>query len=391
MTAENSQNPETVAIPLAAIAGIIATVSVFAISQGLSYPLLSFILLRQGETPATIGISAAMTPIGFIVSAPFIPWMSRRFGAGPLTIVCAAMAGLILSLIAWTQDLWAWFPLRFLLGFFANPLYVLSETWLVAIVPAAKRGRIMGVYTSIVSAGFCLGPLTLAIVGTEGWPPFLVGIGAFVVCGLVLIAVLPRLPSMDDEKHPTSVAGFALLAPLLLLAVFTAAAFEQGLLALISVYGASYGSAEGRISTLLTVFIAGNVALQIPLGALSERIGAVRTMLLCASTALVVCMLLPVLFTSALIWPIAFVWGAAAFGIYTMALIELGNRFSGAMLITGNATYALAWGVGGIVGPPLTGAFMSAIGPQGLPLALGLLCGVLSGCLLTAIGRRRTA
>ena len=28
-------------------------------------------------------------------------------------------------------------PLRFLLGFFANPLYVISETWLITIAPAA--------------------------------------------------------------------------------------------------------------------------------------------------------------------------------------------------------------------------------------------------------------
>ena len=59
--------------PWAAIAGVIATVSVFAIAQGLSYPLLSFILQRQGVSPGMIGLSAAMTPIGFIVSSPLIP------------------------------------------------------------------------------------------------------------------------------------------------------------------------------------------------------------------------------------------------------------------------------------------------------------------------------
>lgn len=57
----------------AAITGVIATVSVFAIAQGLSYPLLSFILQRQGVSPALIGLSAAMTPVGFIVSSPLIP------------------------------------------------------------------------------------------------------------------------------------------------------------------------------------------------------------------------------------------------------------------------------------------------------------------------------
>ena len=54
----------------AAIAGIIATVTVFAVAQGLTYPLLSFILERQGTPSSLIGLSAAMTPLGFIISSP---------------------------------------------------------------------------------------------------------------------------------------------------------------------------------------------------------------------------------------------------------------------------------------------------------------------------------
>jgi hypothetical protein len=37
------------------MAGIIATVTVFALAQGLTYPLLSFILERQGTSPGLIG------------------------------------------------------------------------------------------------------------------------------------------------------------------------------------------------------------------------------------------------------------------------------------------------------------------------------------------------
>jgi MFS family permease len=211
------------------------------------------------------------------------------------------------------------------------------------------------------------------------------------MCGLILLLALPRLPGMVDDKHPTSVMGFARLAPLLLLAVFTASAFEQGLLSLIAVYGEAYGSSEQRISTLLAIFIAGNVALQVPLGALAERAGAERIMLLCAVSAVLCCLIVPYLFASPLIWPIAFVWGAVAFGVYTMALIQLGERFSGAILITGNAAFALFWGVGGIAGPPLTGAFMDLVGVQGMPLTLGLLSGILALCLVSKITLRRRA
>ena len=133
-------------IPWPAIAGIIATVSVFAISQGLTYPLLSVILERLGQSPGMIGLSASMTPLGIIASAPFIPALSKRFGPGPTALSCAALAALLLALIGWTRDPLAWFPLRFLLGAVINPLYVLSEVWMMTLAPPSRRGRLLGLY-----------------------------------------------------------------------------------------------------------------------------------------------------------------------------------------------------------------------------------------------------
>ncbi|MGR9183195.1 MFS transporter [Rhizobium leguminosarum] len=383
MTAESITSARTDRIPWAAMAGIIATVTVFAVAQGLTYPLLSFILERQGTTSGLIGLSAAMTPLGFILSAPFIPALSQCLGGARLAILCSILAALTLITIAWMQDIWAWMPLRFLLGFFANPLYVISETWLISITPAPRRGRIMGLYSSIVSGGFATGPLSLGLTGTEGWPPFMIGITAFVLCGLIVLAVAARLPEMPNEGEATSVGGFFVLAPLLLFAVFTAAAFEQILLSLFAVYGAALGSAEGRIASLITCIIAGNAALQILLGRVAEQFGSTRMMLFCVLACLAGCLLLPSVFTTWLIWPLVFVWGGVSFGIYTLSLIQLGERFAGQALIAGNAAFALVWGIGGIVGSPATGLAMQLIGHQGLPLSLGLLSCVLAVFLMT--------
>nr|WP_077962787.1 MFS transporter [Ensifer adhaerens] len=379
--------PQEHPAPWAAMAGIIATVTVFAVAQGLTYPLLSFILERQRTAPALIGLSAAMTPLGFILSAPLIPMLSRRLGGARLAILCSILAVCTLAAIGWTQDVWAWMPLRFLLGVFANPLSVISETWLVAITPASRRGRIMGLYSSVVSAGFGIGPLSLALVGTEGWSPFLIGIVAFLLCGLILLALIPRLSDMPQDGEATSVAGFFALAPLLLFAVATAAAFEQTLLSLLAVYGAALGSSEERVAPLITCFIAGNASLQILIGRLSERSGSRQTLLFCVLSSLAGCLLLPWLFDSWLIWPFVFVWGGVTFGIYTLSLIQLGERFTGQALIAGNAAFAFAWGIGGMVGSPATGVAMQVTGHQGLPLSLGLLCAVLAGLLIA--GKRR--
>ena len=362
----------------AAITGVIATVSVFAIAQGLTYPLLSFVLQRQGVSPGMIGLSAAMTPIGFILSSPLIPSLSRRFGAGRTALTCALLSAVTLGLIAAFQNVYAWFPLRLLLGIVVNPLYVLSEVWMITLAPVATRGRVMGIYTTIISAGFAAGPLCLLVVGTEGYKPFLVGISAFVVCGICLASVLKRLPAVDEGGPRVSVFGFVPLAWMLLFAVVVAAGFEQSILALLPVYGVHYGIAETRMSALLAIMIAGNIAMQMPLGLLAERLGSGRVRLICVMLTVLGCALLPMLIDTPLIWPMIFVWGAVSYGIYTMTIIELGERFAGSMLVAGNAAFSLMWGVGGVFLPPVTGVSMDLLGASGLPLTLGLICAVLA-------------
>ncbi|AZO12416.1 MULTISPECIES: MFS transporter [unclassified Mesorhizobium] len=374
------------AVQWAAIIGVIATVSVFAIAQGLSYPLLSFILQRQGVSPAMIGLSAAMTPIGFILSSPPIPALARRFGAGRLALACAALSALMLALVGWTQNVYLWFPLRFLVGVVTNPLYVLSETWVIALAPPSRRGRVMGAYSTVISTGFAAGPLCLLAVGTEGWPPFLVGICAFLFCGLCLALVVGRLPKIDEPENEASVLGFMPKAWLLLSAVVVAAGFEQAVLALLPVYGTHYGIVESHMSALLSTMIAGNIFMQVPLGLLAERLTARLVRLGCVSATILGCILLPELVDTRLIWVCVFVWGAASYGIYTMSIIELGERFSGSALVAGNAAFSLMWGVGGFLVPPLTGSVMEVIGASGLPVTLGAICAVLAAA--TIIHRR---
>jgi hypothetical protein len=192
----------------------------------------------------------------------------------------------------------------------------------------------------------------------------------------------------DDAGHKISVLGFVPLAWLLLFAVIVAAGFEQGVLALLPVYGTHYGIAEARMSALLSVMIAGNITLQVPLGLLAERLTAQTVRLACAAATVLGCVLLPALIETPLVWPMVFLWGAVSYGIYTMMLIELGERFSNAMLVAGNAAFSLMWGLGGIAVPPAAGAAMDILGAQGLPVTLGALCLVL---VVASAVRKRTA
>ncbi|OYD04229.1 hypothetical protein AMK08_CH102268 [Rhizobium sp. N4311] len=80
---------------------------------------------------------------------------------------------------------------------------------------------------------------------------------------------------------------------------------------------------------------------------MAERFGSKLTTSFCVLAFPAGCLLLPLVFNAWLIWPLIFVWGGVSFGIYTMSLIQLGERFTGPALIARNAAFAFAWGIGG--------------------------------------------
>jgi len=359
------------------IVASITAVGVFCLTTGLSSPLLALILEDMGASSGLIGLNAAMGPIGIILSAPFVPRLARKFGAWFICVTSLCSSAVLLLMLAVFRDVMIWFPIRFFLGVAISAIFIISETWINQLAMPRIRGRIIGIYNTVAAAGFAFGPLTLAVIGSQGWPPFLVGITGILIALPVFVFARDHLPRFDGRED-ASVFSFLSLAPMLLLAVAFAALFDQVTLSLLPIYGLRHGLAEATSSSALAVMIIGNVVFQIPIGWLADRISRRFLMSIMGIATMIGSLLLSLLIEgSILLWPMLFVWGAVAFGIYTIALVELGDRFSGALLLAGNGAFGMMWGIGGIFGPPVAGAAMDLIGPEGLPIILGLSSGVL--------------
>ncbi len=65
--------------------------------------------------------------------------------------------------------------IRFAFGVAAGSIYTLSEAWIVHFAEGPRRGRITGIYTSVLSLSFAVGPLLIPYVDIDGWVPWLVG------------------------------------------------------------------------------------------------------------------------------------------------------------------------------------------------------------------------
>ena len=352
---------------------LIFSVTAFSASQGLTYPLLSLVMERSGATASAIALNAAMTPLGIIVSAPVINRYAGRFPTSASIATAIGLSIALLLLIGWFPNPSAWLPLRFLLGCSVNVVYVLGEATLLDMAPASHRGRLMGAYTSITNVGYALGPLLLSLAGSTGMTSF------FLLSAILATAMAPFFfmaidRNRADARHEAraTLAVFLRSGGFLVAAYAATTLFDNGFMSLLPAFGLRIGLTETAVSMILFYLLLGGGLIQMPLGWLIDRCSV--------SAGLAACTLLGIagfpLFAAVLpattpAMALAFLWGGAVLGVQTVALAEMGRRYSGAMLVAGNSTLAMMWGVSGVVGIPATGYAMDRLGPYGLLIVVG--------------------
>jgi MFS family permease len=341
-----------------------AAVCVFTLSLGEGFPLLSLKMETWGVPTEIIGLNSATGPLGILLAGLVIPRLSHAFGPKPVAIFMAIGTGLIFLAYPTFPTLWAWFPLRLLQGLFVATLFALSEAWILGAA-GPWRGRVVGIYATCISATFGIGPAIVGWVGIEGYTAFAIGAGILFLAVLPISLVSPT--AGDADREHVSMLRFLPKAPLLLTAIYAHAIFDGGMLGFLSIYGVRTGMSIEGAALLLTVLSFGNVFFQIPIGWVADRTSKRGTMIACFIIASVGLVLMPFAVDNAWIWPLLLITGAAGFGVYTVGLAELGDRFSGAELIAGTSSFTTIWGLGALTGSVLCGFAMDAFGPHGFP------------------------
>jgi len=350
------------------LAAAIAAIVVFGFALGLMFPLLSLLMEREGVSPEVIGYNTAMAPLGILLAGFVVPRLVRRFGAKLVAIIAAWVAAAIVIAYYYTDIAW-WFGLRVAHGFAVSTLFSVSEAWIVRFAAGSYRTRILAIYTSLMALSFGGGPALISYVGIDGLLPFAIGAAVLVVATIPMYLVREP-PAREDPKAALSALSFAPKAPILLMAVGLFAIIDAANLGFLPVYGVKKGMDRETAALVLTAFIVGNTVFQLPIGWLADHYPKRKVMAWCAIVTAITSALVPWSFGTILLWPVLLVCGAAAAGIYTVALSELGERFSGNELVAGTASFATVWGLGAVFGALLGGWAFERFGPDGLPLSV---------------------
>lgn len=362
----------------------IATVCACDAASGLTLQLLPLIQHDRGTPAWLIGLAAAMGPLGILLAGPMLPQLIKNSGAKLVAYI--AIACILASLFGFALSAWLpfWFPLRFMMGIATGTLFTVSETWIIGCTNDQNRGRIMGLYVSILSMSFAVGPLILPFTGIHGWMPWIIGM-VFIAVGALPLTLVNVTSHIGERSH--GFFGAIKRAPLLFGAICAATFFDSVFISFFTIFATAKSVALAKASTMLGFGIIGSAILFYPMGWLGDHWSREKMVMCNSAITITCCLLLAPLISTVLAWPIVLLLFGTAAGIYVLSLAAMGDIFKGADVISGSAAVAAMWGVGGLVGPPTAGAAIDAFGIDALPYTLALIYAALFIALLINGGK----
>jgi MFS family permease len=304
--------------------------------------------------------------------------LSDRTGERVKLLRYGATAALIFSLALW-------FPLKIVAGMASGLRWVLAEAVVAEFAPPHQRGRMVGLFETMVGTTFVIGPALLALVGPTSPVALWIVLG-FLVLGLLGSLWIPRLPAAADA-HEARVGlhgvWHALRAhPLIMTVGFVGGFFESGLTSILPLYGLALGMGAAAAALLVSASGLGSALMMLPAGmaadrpSLQQRHGGehgARVLILhaCALITLLATVLIP--FVAGAPWlaaAVAFVWGGAGGSLYTLAMIDIGSREEGITLVNSTAVLVLSYTLGGVLAPALGAAMLDWAPVIGFPALL---------------------
>lgn len=375
----------------ASITAAISAITVVGVGISLSIPLLALELEGRGISSTWIGVNTAVAGVATILTAPFVPLLVRKAGMRALLVGAILIAATSLIGFKAAPSFLMWFPLRFAFGAALCILFAVSEFWINTLAPPNRRGLIMGIYATALSIGAAMGPGILSVLGASGWHPYLAGAAVLCLGAVPILLAHGITPRIHDEDHH-GVLTFVRRSPSAILAALVFGAIETAVMTFLPLYGLRLGMAETSASLLLTAAVLGNVAFQIPLGLISDKVDRRLLLLVCSIGGALGSLALPfVQVSSPLFLVMIFLATGVVGSLYTVGLAHLGERFHGADLAAANAAFVMLYSVGLIVGPPLAGFGMNLYNPYGFAFVITAMLGLYAVVVAARLSLRARA
>jgi len=346
---------------------------------GLQGLLLSVRGAEENFPLYALGLIGTGWSVGFVAGSVTVPMLVKRVGhIRAFSIMAAIGTVTILCNLLWINDI-GWIVLRAFSGFCFAGAAMIVESWLNEVADNRSRGTIFSVYVTINMAASTIGQLFMAVTGTAGFVPFVVGAISF-IC-----AVLPTAMTSTPQPRPISSAKLDVVllyktSPLAVIAAFACGMANGAFGTLAPVYGYEQKLDASAIAYLFAVTAVLGAIAQIPAGRISDKIDR-RMVIVVLSTAAALVGFFTVLINphgGVMMFILFGLYGLTAYPLYAIAVAHANDfakegefgRVAGGML--------LILGIGLAIGPIIASWVMNSVAPVGLFIVTATFHGALA-------------
>ena len=282
----------------------------------------------------------------------------RTFAAFSSLASAASLAHVLLISPAW------WIIFRLIHGMCLAIVLVVVESWLNASAPNRSRGRILSFYGIVFLAANGVTQPLLGIFSPADFQLF--GITSI----LVSLCVLPiGLARVSGNAHVTRInirlTGMFQKSPLGATGVIISGAVIGAHVTLSPRYAQILGLSDGSIGLFLLVVALGTIALQLPLGWISDNRDRRVALIISSAVGTAAALGLTVAGgMGAYLLIMGFLLGGFMMPLYPLALATVNDQLQNEEMIEAASALYVFYGLGSMLGPLCAAALMGRFGPS---------------------------
>ncbi|NKB56256.1 MAG: MFS transporter [Alphaproteobacteria bacterium] len=350
-----------------ALGALLLGMSALLIGNGLFGTLTALRMSLEEFDPTMIGIIVSCHSLGFVLGCIYGQRVISSVGAIRCFTAFAALMSVSVLLMPLSVQPFTWIPLRLGFGFFSAMVFMVAESWLAGSVSSEKKGRIFSVYMVINKGCFGLGQVLLQVADPAGDRLFMLLGVLFALC-LVPIALARHEAPKDIGEDRMSFRELYRSSPVGVMGAVATGLANSAIIGLSPIFVLSVGLNVAGVSTFMIIFMVGSLALQIPIGRLSDRFDRRGVLAVVAFSAGLTSIAIA-FFGDAGMWllfALAFAIGGLSAVTYPIAMAHASDHARAQSVVAIMAGLLLAFGIGASVSPFLASLAMKYLGPSGL-------------------------
>lgn len=342
--------------------------AIFCLMAGAGFlaTLISLRLDAAGSGALAIGLVSTCYFVGLTLGALRIGPIIAR--VGHIRVFAAVVSVLSASTLAYAlhRDPWLWGALRFVDGLCVAGVFVCLESWLNERAKPADRGMVLAAYMIALYAGQGLGQLLLNL-GAEAKPSVPFAIASILISLAAVPVCLTRIPGPSlEHAEPLGVARLFAISPLGAVGAVATGLMIGAFYGLGAVFARRLGLSIAETSGFMTTVILGGVALQWPLGRLSDRWDRRKVIVFSFAGTLAASLAIAFVQEGLALLALGALFGGLSFALYPLCVAHTNDHLEAGQRVAASGGLVLLYSIGAAMGPTLAASLMTIAGPAGL-------------------------